>query len=95
MKGPIPIAWVTRAARLPGKALAIGIALRYLDGMTNGKPISMARKLLGEFGVGRSAAYRGLKALERAHLVYVQRRAGCAPKVTILAVTEMEGAEIT
>jgi hypothetical protein len=32
LKGPVPMPWLATAARLPGKALAVGIALWRLGG---------------------------------------------------------------
>ena len=34
LKGPIPLAWLERAARLPGKSLQAAVALWYAAGLT-------------------------------------------------------------
>jgi hypothetical protein len=83
--GPIPCDWLARAARLPGKALAVGVALWFKAGLSKRNAmVRLTGKLMEQFGIGRYAQYRGLKALEAAGLVSVERRRGCAPMVTIL-----------
>lgn len=34
LKGPIPLPWLQGAARLPGKALHVGVVLWFLSGLT-------------------------------------------------------------
>jgi hypothetical protein len=82
LKGPIPYIWLTLAAALPGKALAVGICvwtwagiLRRIDNL----PISLSR-----MPVQRMAASRGLLQLEKTGLVTVVRSPGRRPIVTIV-----------
>jgi hypothetical protein len=83
--GPIPCNWLEQAACLPGKALAIGVALWFMAGMSRGSPaVHLTGQLMRQFGVGRYAKYKGLKFLEAAGLVAVERHPGCASRVTIL-----------
>jgi hypothetical protein len=87
LRGPIPLPWLQSAAKLPGKALAVGIVLWFHDGVGDpDKPICPT--LLEQFGVERRAGYRGLKALERAGLVRVDRAPGRCPRVTIIRKAE-------
>lgn len=84
VKGPIPLAWLTRAAALPGKALAVGIAIWHRVGLKRTRMVRLSLSSVEKlFGVQRDAARRGLAALEKAGLVSVQRRPGCAPQVTV------------
>ena len=84
LRGPVPLAWLYRAAKLPGKALAVSLAVHYKAGVENTRePIAVTAKLLERFGVSRKAGYRGLEALERTGLVSVDRRRGRCPRVTI------------
>lgn len=84
LKGPIPLHWLREAALLPGKALAICLAIWFKAGATKKRTVHLTSKLLDKFGVGRKAGYRGLKKLESAGLISVYRHAGRCPRVTIL-----------
>src|SRR6516225_1544924 len=66
LKGPILMREIGAAARLPGQALALFLALHHQTALT-GKPIvTLPAKLLTDLGVSRDAKARGLKALEQA-----------------------------
>jgi hypothetical protein len=83
LRGPIPLPWLQSAAKLPGKALVVALAIWYIDGFGQDDR-SLCPSLLAQFGVERRAGYRGLKALERAGLVTVDRAVGRCPRVTIV-----------
>ena len=84
LRGPIPLDWLSRAASLPGRSLHVGVAVWFMAGLRKSRtvPISNITGLL--FGLDRNAKYRALEWLESADLISVQRKAGCAPVVTIL-----------
>jgi hypothetical protein len=85
LKGPIPMAWLALAARLPGRALHTGLVLWYWAGITKRRVVAPSlSRAEREFGVSRTALARGLAALEHADLVSVDRRAGRKPVVTLL-----------
>lgn len=84
LKGPIPEAWLCRAARLPGKALAVSLALWSQAGVERDRCVKLTTRLRSRFGVGRQASYRALRALEAAGLVSVERHAGRSPTVCLL-----------
>jgi len=84
LKGPIPWKWVTKAAKQPGHALQVGIALWHLSFMKGKRTVALSGTLLKDLGVSRFAGYRALTALEEAGLVSVQRQIGQNPVVTIL-----------
>lgn len=86
LQGPITLAWLAAASRQPGKALHVSIALWFLKGLTKSWQVKLTTQVLTELGVDRHAGYRGLAALERAHLVHVVRHRGRQPVVTILEV---------
>ncbi len=88
IKGPIPLAWITAAAMLPGKSLKVGLALWYLAGLKKTKTVPLGNLLLQRFGVDRKSKGRCLKAMERAGLITVVRRVGCNPIVTLLDAPE-------
>jgi hypothetical protein len=85
IKGPLPMPWLERAARLPGKALAVGLLLWFLKGMLGDEPITVSTSLIKRFQVGRKAAGRGLTALERAGLIQAYRTAGRLSRVRIIS----------
>jgi hypothetical protein len=89
LKGPIPWEWVTISAKLPGKALQVGMVIWFLAGIKNSRTVALSGKTLEGLGVSRYAGYRGLKGLEEANLVTVNRHTGRNPIVTILASEEM------
>ena len=83
LRGPVPLAWLQRAAELRGKALAVGLALWFLRGCQKRWTVRLTRRTLQRFAVGRKPGYLGLKNLEAAGLVRVRRRVGRSPVVTI------------
>ncbi len=86
LKGPVPCAWLQRAARLPGKPLHVGIALYQRAGMEKSDTVKLSNGVLEDWGIDRYAKRRALKDLEIAGLVSVKRRHGRSPVVTILDV---------
>ncbi len=86
LKGPIPMAWLNEAAKLPGKALNLGIAIWWLAGMAKSNTFKLTAKALDQLDVSRDAASSGLKRLEAQGLIRVQRSPGQRPTVEILSV---------
>jgi hypothetical protein len=98
--GPVPLVWLSMAAKLSGKALHVGIALWYLAGVTKSFTVKLTRSTLTLFGVSRWSVSRNLRLLELAGLVTVERRKGKVPLVTIveeprslLEINEQDGGE--
>jgi hypothetical protein len=84
LRGPIPWSWLSRAAKLPGKALQVALVIWLLSALLKGAAVVVMSPIrLRELGVQRHAGYRGLRALEKAGLVSVERGHGKAPRVTI------------
>lgn len=86
IRGPIPFDWFAAAARLPGKALHVGMMLWFYVGLKKSRRLKFPLTRLIQFGMDRSRASRGLKALERSGLVRVVRGSGRSPEVTVLDV---------
>ena len=84
LKGPVPLDWISAAAKLPGKALAVGIALWWLEGMSKGAEVKVTKTALNALNVSRDAFYDGLKRLEEANLITVIRKPGKRPLVRIV-----------
>lgn len=83
LKGPIPLAWLTRAAILPGKSLHVGLAVWFEYGRRKKPTFRLSRAVLQRFGVARKAGYSGLEALEKAKLLKVARQHGKNPTITL------------
>ena len=84
LKGPIPADWLSRAAKLPGKALHVGLAIWFLAGLRASRRVKLTQKALSLFGVNRSrTVYDGLQQLQSAGLIAVKRKRGRRPVVSI------------
>jgi hypothetical protein len=88
LRGPIPLAWLARAHRAGGSALAVGLALWFIRGV-RGKlgPVKVDSSTRRRFDLTRDQTGYGLRALEAAGLVgYVKRGRGrCAVAEILLA----------
>lgn len=84
VKGPIPIAWLSTACGLPGKALAVGLALWFESGRKRTDQVILTSDILRRFSVCRKAKYKALVSLETVGLIAVSRRSRKNPVVTIL-----------
>ena len=84
LKGPIPLDWLSQAAQMPGKALALGLALWWLHGMSKGAPFKLSKKATDLFDISRDAGYDALRRLESAGLISVIRARGQRPTVKVL-----------
>jgi len=83
LKGPIPLNWLAKAARQPGKALHVAIAIWFFAGMSRSRSVTLSSRLMFTLGSSRFSTYRGLKALEEVGLVAVIRHPGRSPRITI------------
>ncbi len=89
LKGPIPLDWLGRAAKLPGKApLATALAIMFEAGRRRSPVIKLTTAILQRFGVNRKAKYRALKHLQDAGLIAVHQKPRRNPVVTILNVKD-------
>ena len=80
LKGPIPWRWLEVAGALPGKALAVGLAVWREAGCRNERTVPLN---LSNLFIPRRTAQRALRALESAELVSVEHRDGRPPLVTL------------
>ncbi len=89
LKGPIPLAWLSRASALKGKAaLAVGLALWFEAGRRRCNEVVLTSAICERFDVNRKAKYRALVALEKAGLIVVKRVPRRNPVVTIIEQEE-------
>jgi hypothetical protein len=84
IKGPIPLSWITSAARQSGHAVHVGLAVWYLVGLSRSSTVELRPSVLRAFGVSRFAGYRALDVLAIAGLVEVVRHRGRSPVVTVV-----------
>ena len=85
IQGPLPLAWFAEAAKLPGQALAVSLAIWFRHGIEHrATTVRLYPSALARFSVNRWSGYRALAALERAGLVSVKRARGRSPEVTLL-----------
>jgi hypothetical protein len=82
LKGPIPWPWLASASSLPGKALAIGLAVWREAGCRNERTVPLN---LSNQGIPRRTAQRALQALASARLVSILHREGRPTLVTLLS----------
>lgn len=85
-RGPVPISWLTSAARLPGKSLHVGLAIWYAAGRLRSQNVLLSNLDAHHFGLNRNAKYRALVWLETANLISVERKLGRTPVITVRAV---------
>lgn len=89
LRGPIPWAWLITGARLPGRALHVGIVLWHLAWRTGDMKVSLSlTRTAKELECNRSSGSRALSALERAGLVTVKRMNGRNVEVEILEIAD-------
>ena len=83
LKGPVPWGWVEAAVGLPGRALAVGLAVWMEAGCRNRRAVAVSLSRLARLGMTEKAARRAVQALERAGLVTVDRAPGRGLVVTL------------
>lgn len=86
LKGPIPWRWLVRAMLLPGKALAVGIMLWQLRGMTGRNPVLFCQARAVDEGIPTTTARRAIRTLAAANLIAIHNRPGRGLEVTILDI---------
>lgn len=84
LKGPILMREIATAARLPGAALALFLAARHRADLTRKSTVTLPYDLLNQLGLSRDAKARGLRQLEAAGLVRVERVAGRSARVALV-----------
>lgn|SRR5450631_762800 len=81
LKGPIPMHLIARAAKLPGQALALYLAVHHQTALTGKALVTLPSALLTELGISRDAKARGLRHLEQASLIRIERSCGRSVRV--------------
>ena len=83
LKGPLPLPDIAIAARLPGQALALFLAVHHQTALTGKPSVTLPARLLADLGISRGAKSRALQALEKAGLVTVARSRGRAARIQL------------
>ena len=91
LKGPIPLTWLSTAAKLPGKSLHVAIAIWLTASLAKSATVPLSNLAALPFGLDRNAKYRALQWLEEARLIEVQRNLGRSPIVTVLELDAANG----
>jgi len=93
LRGPIPVAWLARAHEAGGSALAVGLALWFVRGVSGHRgPVKVGSSVRRRFNLSRDQTGYGLRALEAARLVaYVKKGRGRCAVVEILERPEGNG----
>ena len=85
----MPLSWICQATGLPGKALAVGLVLWYLSGVSKSKTVKLTRLWLSRFKLLPETGRRGLRALEGAKLIHVDRSGKKSPRVTLVKASKV------
>ncbi len=75
LKGPVPLAVLQQAARLPGRSLALYLAIRHRADLRKSREVSLPTEYLAHWGINKHSKRRAIAALERDGLVRVANRA--------------------
>ncbi len=78
------MSWISSAAKQPGKAVQVALALFWLSGMKPHERIKMTRQALDLFNVSDDAYRDALPRLEQAGLIKVWRASGQRAQVEII-----------
>ncbi len=88
LKGPVPLALLQKAASLPGKALALYLAIRHRFDLRYTPEVTLPADYLAAWGIDKDAKRRARATLEEAGLIRV---AGRGPGRSIrVAIVEPE-----
>ena len=82
----IPLPWIAEAAKLPYSAVRVGLACWFMDGCTKQKPFTLSRATCQQFNIEKWDKRRGLRELESAGLIKVQRFPG---RLSLIAMVRM------
>ena len=83
LKGPIPGWWLSAASELPGRTLHLALAIWHESKLAKGDRVVLHNRTLGRLNISRWAAYAGLRRLEVAGLIRVDRHSGRLPRILI------------
>jgi DNA-binding transcriptional ArsR family regulator len=74
---------IAAAAQLPGKALAVYLAIRHRTDLTRKNAVKLPAGLMRDLGVSKDAKARALRQLEAAGMITVRRQDGQSPIIAL------------
>jgi DNA-binding transcriptional ArsR family regulator len=83
LKGPVRMNDIAAAAQLPGKALAVYLAIRHRTDLTRKNAVKLPAGLMRDLGVSKDAKARALRQLEAAGMITVRRQDGQSPIIAL------------
>lgn len=92
IRGPFALGSFLLACRLNGRALAIWQLVHHQSRLRRKSEITLPAGLLAQAGITRWAEARALSSLERVGLISVRRAQGRAPRISLVELSEDEGA---
>lgn len=87
LRGPIDWFWLTTAARLPGSALHVAVAIHFQNGFELTGTVKLKPSVCRQLGLKRHTVYRAVDELEAAGLITVIRKTGSSPTITLCQPT--------
>jgi hypothetical protein len=72
----ISLPWISKATQLPYSAMRVGLACWFIDGCNKQKPFTLNRATCLHFNITKWDKRRGIRQLEDAGLIEIQRRPG-------------------
>ena len=85
LKGPIPLTALQSAALMPGKTLALYLAIRHRADLTSTSTVSLPTRYLNDWGIDKDSKRRAIAALAQTGLIrIVDRRPGHAVRVALV-----------
>lgn len=83
----ILMAWVGCVAELGSSVLLVGLVLQWRSLCCKSDSVTLPNSILQTFGLSRDAKARGLRALEKAGLIQVDRSSGKSSRIRILPLS--------
>lgn len=94
LAGPVPMWWLARAYRAGAAAQAVGLALWHVRGIQRGReaPIKVNAASRRSMGLSQDQARRGVRSLEEAGLLKIERggRGRCAVVTIVVGQLDRE-----
>jgi DNA-binding transcriptional ArsR family regulator len=84
--GPVDVNWLSQARKLGVTPLWVGLCLWFLRGLKRSDNFIVSNLIMKEWDVLPDAKRRGLRSLEKAGLITIERRGRRSPRVTLLVI---------
>jgi hypothetical protein len=86
LKGPFPWAQFVIAAKLPGRALALWLAIHHQAALAKRDTVVLSPLMLAELRISRGVKFIALHSLAQAGLIALEQRRGRVTRVRLLPV---------